>query len=73
MLVSIVLALTGALLFAVSAALQQRAARHRARSTGDGPGPVGLMRRLYADPLWRLGWLLNVAGFAVQALALHLG
>lgn len=70
---SIVLALTGAMLFAVSAALQQRAARRGAQLAGDGRRLLGLLRRLYRDPLWRLGWVVNVAGFAAQALALHLG
>jgi hypothetical protein len=59
--VSIGLALVGALLFAVSAALQQRAARALAWSAR------------WRDPWWRLGWLVNVTGFGAQAVALHLG
>ena len=41
---SIVLALTGAMLFAVSAALQQRAARRGAQLAGDGRRLLGLLR-----------------------------
>src|SRR5262245_27170194 len=67
---SIVLALLGALLFAVSAWLQQRAARHAART---GARRAALLRVLARDRMWRLGWFVNVAGFAAQAAALHLG
>lgn len=69
---SIALALTGAMLYAVSAALQQRAAQRGVQVAG-GWMLLSLLRRLYRDPMWRLGWVVNVAGFAAQALALHLG
>jgi drug/metabolite transporter (DMT)-like permease len=32
-----------------------------------------LLGRLVRDPVWLLGWVANVAGFAAQAAALHLG
>jgi drug/metabolite transporter (DMT)-like permease len=34
---------------------------------------VTLLLRLARDPLWLLGWVTNLAGFAAQAVALHLG
>jgi drug/metabolite transporter (DMT)-like permease len=119
---SILLALLGALLFAVSAALQHHVVGVHARQltsvahpaielgdpggglgdpadlgpTGESPssafivqerdhaapaaGPVrrrlrvlALLRRLARDPMWLLGWVTNLAGFAAQAAALHLG
>ncbi len=124
---SIALALVAALLFAVSAALQQHAARSTAlgmqraeRAEPDGPEvepdewaegagavalPAGtstgtalaertrdalggrrprvrprirlrivvLLWRLLRDPWWLAGWLANVIGFALHAIALHRG
>ncbi len=77
------LALAAALLFAGSASLQQQAARQRsaARQT---PAPLArrtaifgalwrLFRRLLREPLWLVGWVTNLIGFGVQALALHFG
>lgn len=69
---SVPLALLGALLFAVSAALQQ----HAARRTAAGPVPPRvprLLRRVAREPLWWLGWVAGLAGFGAQALALRLG
>ena len=37
------------------------------------PRVLALLRRLVTDPLWLLGWVANLAGFAAQAAALHLG
>jgi hypothetical protein len=34
---------------------------------------LALLRRLARDPLWLLGWVANLVGFAAQAAALHLG
>jgi hypothetical protein len=120
---SIALALISALLFAISAALQQHAARstalrmQRAEAAergepnadvaewAEGAGPVArasgtatgtalaertrdtrrgrpprirlrivvLLLRLLRDPWWLAGWLANVIGFALHALALHRG
>jgi hypothetical protein len=120
---SIALALVAALLFAVSAALQQHAARstalrmQRAEAAqrgephadlaewADGAGPLAgpsgaatgtalaerppdtlserpprvrlrilvLLLRLLRDPWWLAGWLANVIGFGLHAVALHRG
>jgi drug/metabolite transporter (DMT)-like permease len=34
---------------------------------------LGLIRQLSRNPRWLLGWVVNVAGFGTQAVALHLG
>lgn len=82
---SVSLALIGALLFAVSAALQQHSARTTARRMAVAGttlgGPVRevpprvpkLLARLAREPLWWLGWSAGAVGFGAQALALHLG
>jgi drug/metabolite transporter (DMT)-like permease len=76
------LGLLAALLFAVSASLQQHAARREADGVDDLPGGalgsvllsiVRLVRRLVRDRLWLIGWGTNLAGFMTQAAALHLG
>lgn len=71
------LALLAALLLASSTVLQQRAAaRSRFAARGDihvaMPGPRHLVD-LVREPLWLVGWLANVGGFGLQALALHAG
>jgi drug/metabolite transporter (DMT)-like permease len=71
------LALLAAFLLASSAALQQRAAaRSRFAERDDHrvamPGP-GHLIDLAREPLWLVGWLVNGAGFVLQALALHAG
>lgn len=83
MLLVVPLSLAAALLFAVAAAAQQRAARTAA---GSAPGPADpartasrwlpvlrILHRLLRDRLWLLGWVTNLAGFLTQAAALHLG
>lgn len=68
------LALLAALLFALAAFLQQRAARatdYRTGSVVSGFG--GLMARLVRDRTWLTGWFVNLAGFLMQATALQLG
>lgn len=70
---SVGFALLAAFLFAAAAAIQYRAAR---RAAGGGSGAAaasGLIRKLVRDPLWLVGWGVNLAGFMSQALALHLG
>jgi hypothetical protein len=77
-----------AFLFAGAAALQQHAAqrdRYRqaatttAATTNAAAGAaalaalVGLVRRLIRTPLWLVGWVTNLVGFFVQALALYFG
>lgn len=76
MVSSILLAVVGAFLFAISAALQQYAASAVPPEQDERPAVLrifGLLRRLTRDPLWLLGWVANIAGFAAQAVALHLG
>jgi drug/metabolite transporter (DMT)-like permease len=84
MVVAALVGLLAAFLFALSATLQQRASRqvvadggHRAaeshgRVTSYLPVLL-LVRRLLNQPLWLLGWVTNLLGFLIQALALHLG
>jgi hypothetical protein len=76
MAASILLATLGAFLFAVSAALQQYAASTLPPDDDERPAVLrifGLLRRLTRHPLWLLGWVANISGFAAQAFALHLG
>ncbi|MFE9579872.1 DMT family transporter [Nocardia sp. NPDC006044] len=72
---TISLALFAALLFAVSAALQQGAARAAATEAAQGRFLVivGIARRLITDRRWLAGQGANVAGFVVHAVALRLG
>lgn len=68
------LGLAVAFLFALSAYFQQRAARNTHReSRSVAAAAVALMSKLVRDRIWLQGWLFNLLGFAVQALALHLG
>jgi len=68
------LGLVVAFLFAVSAYFQQRAARKTHRTGGSvAASAVALMSALVRDRMWLQGWLFNLAGFAMQALALHIG
>jgi hypothetical protein len=83
------LSLLAATLFALAAALQQRAAHRTARewwAGGDDASrspvqsrveswlPVlGFLDRLLRHRLWLLGWVTNLAGFLAQAAALHFG
>ncbi|MCK9878358.1 DMT family transporter [Frankia sp. Ag45/Mut15] len=71
------LSLLAAFLLASSAAVQQRAAARSHYVADDDaravvPGP-GHFLDLVTRPLWLVGWLLNLAGFLMQAAALHLG
>lgn len=75
------LALAAALAYAVSVTLQQpvaRAAAIRAEATaGAGQRPwlavLRLLSRLVRSPAWVIGWILNVVGFGLHAVALHFG
>jgi drug/metabolite transporter (DMT)-like permease len=63
-----------AFLFALSAYFQQRAARQTRREGRTvTEGFYALMTTLVRDKTWLAGWLINLAGFATQAIALHLG
>jgi drug/metabolite transporter (DMT)-like permease len=80
-LVAVVLGLLAGFLFAASASLQQRAARQTAAQPTDTPLAgrsvlrplLVLVRKLLRNRLWLTGWLTNLFGFMVQALALHIG
>lgn len=68
------LALLAAFLFALAAYLQQRTARSTTPKEGSTIGRVwALMSTLVQQPIWLLGWLVNLAGFGSEGLALHLG
>jgi hypothetical protein len=80
------LSLLAAFLFAAAAAFQQRAAHAHTAAARDHAAISGLptaerpwlpvlsiLTRLLRDRLWLLGWLTNLVGFLVQAVALHLG
>jgi hypothetical protein len=71
------LALAAALLFALSAFVQQRAARMvvgaDAASLRDASGVKRLLGRLVRSPMWLAGWLTNLGGVGTQAAALKVG
>ena len=68
------LGLLASFLFALAAFLQHRVARRTTPgTTGVVAGAYSLMATLVRDAAWLVGWLVNLAGFAVQAVALHLG
>ncbi|RJO69054.1 hypothetical protein D5S18_30740 [Nocardia panacis] len=71
----IALALIAAFLFAVSAALQQGAARQAASIAGHGRWltVLGILRTLVTDRRWLTGQGALVGGFGLHALALRLG
>lgn len=72
--VAIVLGLVASFFFALSGYLQQRAARTtqpHGRTVISGLG--SLMARLVTSRIWLVGWCVNLAGFAAQAVALHVG
>jgi drug/metabolite transporter (DMT)-like permease len=86
-LIVVPLSLLSALLFAVGAVLLQRATRRNVawagakhatrpawvrRVAGRLPASA-LIGSLLRDPLWRLGWGIQTAGFLTQAGALHVG
>ncbi|HEX3930875.1 MAG TPA: DMT family transporter [Nocardioides sp.] len=68
------LGLVVAFLFALSAYFQQKAARQTRREGHSvATGAYALMSKLVRDPVWLGGWVVNLLGFATQALALHVG
>src|SRR5690349_6278859 len=85
MLLVVVFSLVAAFLFAAAASIQQHAVRETAPDTPGAPGYgtarqlvillplLALVRRLLRNKLWLLGWATNLAGFLIQAAALHLG
>jgi hypothetical protein len=77
MLAVTALALAAAFLFALSAFMQQRAARTvvgaDAVSLRDASGVKRLFGRLLRSRLWLSGWLTNLGGVGTQAAALKVG
>jgi hypothetical protein len=71
------LGLTAAFLFALSAFLQQRAARmivgSDIRSLRDASGVKRLFASLVRSRTWLAGWLTNLSGVGTQAAALKVG
>jgi drug/metabolite transporter (DMT)-like permease len=71
------LALAAAFLFALSAFLQERAARtvvgDNTASLRDGSGVRRLVGRLVRSRMWLTGWLTNLCGVTAQAAALKAG
>ncbi|MEU7819293.1 DMT family transporter [Catellatospora sp. NPDC049133] len=76
-ILSTILGLLAAALFAAAAALQHRVTRAVAQARGDTDGhwlPVlGTVARLLRSPVWLAGLGCNVLGFAAHASALHTG
>ncbi len=67
---ALLLALGSAVLFGLSSAVQQRAAKQEKRTTSLDPR---LLVRLLRRPMWLLSWPLDTAGTGLQALALRVG
>lgn len=81
-MVSLILGLLAALLFAASAALQQHAAHMAVSAAPEPPDETGVAvalpvlrtaRRLGRDRIWLFGTAANVGGSLVQAAALYFG
>jgi hypothetical protein len=70
---AITLSVLAALLFAIAAACQQRAASRLERESPVRLSAVGLLRRLVRERLWLTGWTVNLLAFGAQAIALHVG
>ena len=69
-----VLGLVASFLFALAAFLQQRVARYTERRGHTVVGAAyALMSTLLRSRKWLFAWAVNMAGFATQAAALHLG
>jgi hypothetical protein len=70
------LGLAAAFLFALSAFLQQRAARAAVGDTStlrDASGVMRLLGRLVRNRTWLVGWITNLCGVGTQAAALKVG
>ena len=70
------LGLAAAFLFALSAFLQQRAARAAVGDTStlrDASGVMRLLGRLMRNRTWLVGWITNLCGVGTQAAALKVG
>lgn len=70
----VLVGLLASFLFALAAYFQQKAARQTEREGKTViDGLYALMKKLVRDRVWLTGWMVNLGGFAAQALALHLG
>jgi drug/metabolite transporter (DMT)-like permease len=68
LLLPVVAALAGAMVYGVTGVLQQRAARRV-----EGSDQLGLIRGLLVQPLWLLSTIGSLVGFGLQGLALGSG
>jgi hypothetical protein len=76
MIVVTALGLAAAFLFALSAFLQQRAARAVVGDSStlrDASGVMRLLGRLVRNRTWLVGWITNLCGVGTQAAALKVG
>lgn len=73
MLVTTIIALVAAGLFGVSTAFQHRSAGLVTDGTRVGERPGGFMVRTLRHPLWIIGAVADIGGFALHALALRVG
>jgi hypothetical protein len=76
MMVVTALGLAAAFLFALSAFLQQRAARAVVGDSStlrDASGVMRLLGRLVRNRTWLVGWITNLCGVGTQAAALKVG
>jgi hypothetical protein len=72
-LVTTIIALLAAVLFGVSTAFQHRSAGLVSDGTGAGERLGGFMARTFRHPLWIIGAIADIGGFALHALALRVG
>ena len=73
MLVTTIIALMAAALFGVSTALQHRSAGLVSDACQPAERLSGFLARTFRHPLWVIGAIADIGGFALHALALHLG
>ena len=73
MLLTTITALLAAALFGVSTAFQHRSAGLVSDGTPASQRVGGFLARTLRHPLWIIGAIADISGFALHALALHLG
>jgi drug/metabolite transporter (DMT)-like permease len=72
-LLATIIALLAAVLFGVSTAFQHRSAGLVSDGTRAGERLGGFMARTFRHPLWIIGAIADIGGFALHALALRVG
>jgi drug/metabolite transporter (DMT)-like permease len=72
-LVATIIAFLAAVLFGVSTAFQHRSAGLVSDGTRAGERLGGFMARTFRHPLWIIGAIADIGGFALHALALRVG